>query len=345
VGVCGVCGARPGEAGAYALRGMPKANSASNRPFIGIDLGGTNIQIGVVDAAHKVIGESRKKTLADEGFEAVIGRLVGGVEKACADAGITVGDCAGLGIGAPSPVDPATGTVIHAVNLRWNNVPLADILRKHLGLPVFVGNDVDVAVFGEWRCGAGKGVNDLLGIWLGTGVGGGLILRGELYTGHFHSAGEIGHVTLIPNAAFGSRSLEQNCSRTSVARRLEFLIKANNPSMITELTGGDLGEIKSKVIAKAYEAGDKLTHAVVDDVAHLVGVAAASAVTLLSLPRVVIGGGLTEALGEAFVSRIRHSCRAAAFPPKAKAVDVVASKLEDNAGVIGSALLARERSE
>lgn len=320
---------------------MPKANA--NRPFVGIDLGGTNIQIGVVDPANKVVGESRKKTLADEGLDAVLGRIVSGVEKACADAGLAVSECAGLGIGAPSPIEPETGTVIHAVNLRWNNVPLADILRKKLGLPVVVGNDVDVAVFGEWKCGAGKGVEDLLGIWLGTGVGGGLIINGRLHTGHFHSGGEIGHVTLIPNAAFGSRTLEQNCSRTAVARRLEFLIKANNPSMITELTGGDLAEIKSKVIAKAYDAGDKLTHAVIDDAAHLVGIAAASAVTLLSLPRVVIGGGLTEALGEQFVARIRHSCRAAAFPPKAKNVDVVASKLEDNAGVIGSALLARER--
>ncbi len=324
---------------------MAKSNSSSNRPYIGIDLGGTNIQIGVVDSSNKVIGESRKKTLADEGFEAVMGRLTNGVEKACADAGIAVSECAGLGIGAPSPVDPEKGLVIHAVNLRWNDVPLADILKKRIGLPVAVGNDVDVAVFGEWKCGAGKGVDDLLGIWLGTGVGGGLIINGKLHTGHFHSGGEIGHITLIPNAAFGSRTLEQNCSRTSVARRLEFLIKANNPSIITELTGGDLSEIKSKIIAKAYEAGDKLTHAVVDDVAHLVGIAAASAVTLLSLPRVVIGGGLTEALGEPFVARIRHSCRAAAFPPKAKAVDVVASKLEDNAGVVGAALLARERLE
>jgi glucokinase len=320
---------------------MAKANSS--RPYIGIDLGGTNIQIGVVDASNKVVGESRKKTLADEGFDAVLGRIVAGVEKACADAGMAVTDCAGLGIGAPSPVDPETGVVIYAVNLRWNNVPLADILRKRLGVAVTVSNDVDVAVFGEWRCGAGKGVNDLLGIWLGTGVGGGLIINGRLHTGHFHSGGEIGHVTLIPNAAYGSRSLEQNCSRTAVARRLEFLIKANNPSIITELTGGDLTEIKSKVIAKAYEAGDKLTHAVIDDAAHLVGVAAASAVTLLSLPRVVIGGGLTEALGDPFVARVRHSCRAAAFPPKARTVEVLASKLEDNAGVIGAALLARER--
>jgi glucokinase len=325
------------------LLAMAKARSSSQRPFIGIDLGGTNIQIGVVDSSNKVIGESRKKTVADEGIDAVLERLVTGAQRACEDAGITLADCAGLGIGAPSPVDPSTGTVIHAVNLRWNDVPLADILSTRLKLPVYVGNDVDVAVYGEWRCGAGKGVEDLLGIWLGTGVGGGLILSGKLYTGHFHSGGEIGHITLIPNAAYGSRSLEQNCSRTSVVRRLEFLIRANHPSMLTEMTKGDLSQIRSKTIAKAYEAGDKLTHAVIDDVAHLVGVAAASVVTLLSLPRVVIGGGLTEALGEPFVARVRHSCRAAVFPPSVRAVDVVASRLEDNAGVVGSAILARER--
>ncbi|MBC7835387.1 MAG: ROK family protein [Phycisphaerales bacterium] len=325
--------------------------------YAGIDLGGTNIQIGVVDlskpASPEIVGRSKKKTLADQGMEKVLGRLIDGVRTACAQAGVEVADLEGLGIGAPSPVNPANGIVLEAVNLRWNDVPLADLLSERLTegagegrgakIPVVVDNDVNVAVYGEWRCGAGKGVSDLLGIWLGTGVGGGLIINDALYHGSQFTAGEIGHITLFPGAPVGLRSFEQCCSRTAVARRLEALVRSNHKSSLTEISGGKLHAIKSKMIAKAYSDGDKLTRAVVDDVAHLVGVAAASTVTLLGLPRVILGGGLTEAMGETFVEKVRQSTRANVFPARLRGVEVEASKLMDDAGVVGSALLAMER--
>jgi glucokinase len=128
-----------------------------------------------------------------------------------------------------------------------------------------------------------------------------------------------------------------------VVKRLEALIKSNYRSSLLEMADGDLAKVKSRLVARAYAEGDELVRTVVDEAAELIGLAAANAVTLLSLPRVILGGGLTEAVGEPFVKKVRQSCRDHAFPDRCKAVDVVASTLEDNAGLLGAALLARER--
>jgi glucokinase len=315
----------------------------SVKPVVGIDLGGTNVQIGVVGAEKKVVGAAKRKTKPDEGRDAVLARIVDGIEEACAQAKIRMGDLSGVGIGAPGAIDPESGVVIEAVNLRWNDVPLAKLLGDKVKAPVFVDNDVNVAVYGENKLGAGENARELLGVWLGTGIGGGLILNGSLYYGTFLTAGEIGHTILFPGVPLGSRSLEHNCSRTAVVDRIVRLIKANRKSVIPSLVDGDLEEVKSKTIAKAYQMGDELTMQVVDNAADLVGIAIANMVTVLSLGRVVLGGGLTEALGEPLVDRVKKSVRAHVFPEKCRQVKVVGTKLLDEAGVLGAALIAWER--
>jgi glucokinase len=313
------------------------------KPYVGIDLGGTNMQIGVVAASNAIIGRSRKKTLAQKGQANIIARIVEGVQHACAEARLNVSQLGGVGIGAPGAIDPAAGVVLEAVNLRWDNVPLAKILQAKLKVPVLVDNDVNVAVYGEWKAGAARGNRDVLGVWVGTGIGGGLVLHNHLYAGGFFTAGEIGHTILYPNAAMARRSLEQTCSRTAIADRLASLIRSNRKSKLMQLCAGDLTQIKSKMIAAAYSEGDKLVTEVLDEAAQLLGVAIANVVTLLSLPKVVVGGGLTEALGEPWVRKIRKSVRDTAFPARVQAVEVVASALEDDAGLLGAALLAREK--
>lgn len=316
----------------------------STKPVVGIDLGGTNVQIGIVNRDYKVIARAKRKTKPEEGRDKVLDRIADGVAEACEAAKISTVDLAGAGIGAPGAIDRGSGTVLEAVNLRWNNVALSELLGKKLGnKKVFVDNDVNAAVYGENKLGAGENARDLLGVWIGTGIGGGLILNGELYEGTFFTAGEIGHTTLFPGNPPGARSLEQACSRTSIVERLTKLIKSNRKSVITQLVEGDLSEIKSKTIAKAYEMGDELTLEVVENAANLVGIAIANVVTLLSIGRVVLGGGFTEALGGQFVDHVKRSVRAHVFPAKAHAVKVVGTKLADDAGVVGSALIAYER--
>jgi glucokinase len=310
---------------------------------VGVDLGGTNMQIGVVDPAAKVVASAKRKTKASEGQDAVVARLVEGIEEACESAKVKTSDLAAVGIGAPGVVDPKSGMVFEAVNLRWRDVPLGKILADRLKASVHIDNDVNVAVYGEYRLGAGERAPNLLGVWLGTGVGGGLIIDGKLHHGDFFSGGEIGHMTLFPGNPPGYRSFEQNCSRSAVVDSLVRLINTNHRSILPEIVEGDLSEIKSKAVARAYEAGDALTLEVVDTVAELIGVHIAGVVTLLSLGRVVLGGGLTEAIGEPLIERVRRTVRANVFPERARAVKVVGTKLLDDAGVLGSALLARER--
>lgn len=317
------------------------------KPFVGIDLGGTNIQFGVVSADLKLIGEAKRKTKAEEKLDGVLSRIEAGIEEACGEAGIETGDLGGIGIGAPGAVDPVKGIVLEAVNLRWDDVPLAEILTKRLKIKTYLDNDVNVAVYGENKLGAGKNAKNLLGVWVGTGIGGGLILNGELYYGQYLTAGEIGHTVLFPNLPRGIRSLEQNCSRTSIVDRLVKLIRANHKSKITGEVGDEFEKIKSRTLARYYREGekeDKLVIEVVDAAADLLGQSIGSVVTLLSLPRVVLGGGLTEALGPVFVERVERVVKEVAFPDACKKVDVVESSLEDNAGVFGAAMIAMERS-
>jgi len=311
---------------------------------VGVDLGGTNVQIGVVDPAGTILGRSKRKTNADDGQDTVLDRIAEGIEEACAQAKAPISDLAAIGIGAPGAVDPRAGVVLEAVNLRWERVALADELSKRLGPDVFVDNDVNAAVFGEARLGAGRGATDMIGAWVGTGVGGGLILNGRIFYGHFFTAGEIGHIIAHAGNAPSTRSVEHNCSRTTIVNRLVYLVKANRKSVLPELVNGKLDKIKSKTIAEAYSQGDELTREVVHDAADRLGVALAGVVTLLSLELVVLGGGLTEALGKPYVERVARSIRREVFPAKvAEHVRVQASELEDDAGVIGAGLIALHR--
>lgn len=316
------------------------------RPIVGIDLGGTNMQVGVVRfeaGAYRLLGRSKRKTKGDLGEAEVIERIAVAVERACAEAMITPADLAAVGLGAPGAVQPFTGVIHEAVNLRWNDLAIADRLRARLGVPIYLDNDVNVAIVGEHRLGAGRGARHLLGVWCGTGVGGGIIFDNRLHYGHFLTGGEIGHMHVLPNNPPGSRSLEHNCSRSAITDRIVKLIQANRKSILPSLTGGDLSRVKSSALGEAFRQGDELVREVVDDAAKLMGIHLAGLQTLLGFERIVLGGGLTEALGEPWVARVAEFVRKDTFPDEAKGVEVVATQLADDAGLVGAAVLACER--
>lgn len=310
---------------------------------VGVDLGGTHMQIGVVDAADRVAGRARRLTQAEQGRDAVIGRIVEGIEEACATAGARLADLAGVGVGAPGAIDVATGVVLEAPNLRWTNVPLARRLSDALGgLPVLLDNDVNVAVWGEHGLGAGAGAADLLGVWIGTGIGGGLILGGRLYQGGSGTAGEIGQMILFPGAPLGARTLEENCSRRQIIDRLVRLVRSNHPSSLLERLN-ETNSLTSADLAQAYTGGDDLTRRVLDEAADMLAVTIAGVVTLLGLRLVILGGGLSEELGQPFADRVAAAARPRVFPKALQSLEVRATTLADRAGLLGAALLARER--
>lgn len=319
-----------------------------NSPLVvGIDLGGTNMQIGVVDARNKLIGRSGKKTKAKEGADAVIRRIVRGTEEACEEAGVSLSDIAAVGIAAPGAIDIPRGVVLEAPNLRWYDFPLRDVLRSRMKRPVVVDNDVNGAVWGEFCLGAARphdrksGGGDALGVWVGTGVGGGLVIDGKLFYGEFFTAGEVGWCTLFPHGEKGRRTVEDFCSRTGMARSISLRLKKYPKSILYEITEGTGQITGSKQLSKAYRAGDELTRKVVHEAAELLGIAIANYITVLAMDTVVIGGGVTEALGEPYIKRIRSAFRKHVFPKRCADARLVMTALKDDAGIFGAALLAR----
>lgn len=315
---------------------------------VGIDLGGTNMQVGVVDARGRIIGREGKKTKSEEGQAEVINRIVRAVNQACDDARVTLKDIAAVGIAAPGAIDIPRGVVLEAPNLKWYDAPLRDILQKRLKRPVVVDNDVNGAVWGEFVLGAGKIARradgeggDVLGVWMGTGVGGGLVINGRLFYGEFFTAGEVGQTVLFPNGGPGRRTVEDFCSRTGISRTIQERIKKYPKSILHEITEGTGKITGSKQLARAYRHKDPLAVSVVDESADLLGVAVANWITVLALDTVIIGGGVTEALGAPYLARIRQSFKKHVFPKRCQKCRLVMTKLKDDAGLLGAALLAR----
>lgn len=310
---------------------------------VGVDLGGTNMQIGVVSAEGRVIGRAKRKTKAHEGRDTVIRRLVEGVARALDDAKTPHDRLVAVGVGAPSAVDFEKGLVIKAGNLGWEDVPLRDILAREFRCPVALDNDVNVAAWGEAQLGVARGRPNTLAVWVGTGVGAGLVLDGRLWRGPRHTAGEIGHVVLFPAGQPGMMTVEDICSRTGIVNALRRLLPMHPESVLHRLIAekaDETGSIGSSTIARAYEKDDELARKVVDRSAEFLGIAIANIVTMLSIDCVVLGGGVTEALGEAYVSRVRRSFERTVFPNVLRKTEVLASALNDDAGMLGAAMLA-----
>lgn len=310
-------------------------------PVIGIDLGGTHCQVGVVDDEGRIAGRARGQSQAAKGYRHVIDRIAQLVEEACDKAGINPDHIEALGIGAPGVIDAPSGTVVEAPNLQWTNAPLRDDLAARFNTPnVTVENDVNAAILGEWAYGAARGADHALGVWIGTGVGGGLILNGKLWRGPTGSGGEIGQTVLLPDAVLGRRKLEQTCSRAAIEHRLAKLLSTNHPSSLDKAY--EEGKpINAKAIADAYEQGDELVRRVVDESVDLLAVAVANALTLLGIELVVAGGGLTELMGGTLCKRLEDRARLEVFPPHNDRIRVLKTKLEDDAGLLGAAWAAR----
>lgn len=319
--------------------------SKSGGIYIGIDLGGTNITLGLVRAdSARVIERHKVKTAAQDGADAVLRRIVTATRDLLDQAGFSdVDRVGGLGIGAPGTVNVDTGVVRNAVNLCWPRYPLGRKLAAALKLPVVVDNDVNVGAWGEYMAGAGRGYDQMLAVFVGTGIGAGLVLDGRLYRGHFQTAGEIGQTVLMPHGSPGRRTLENHASRTAVVNIIRDLLLSNHRSSIARTVGGDMGKIRSRVLADAVAKGDPLAVQVVTHSAGYVGLSIANMVTMLSLPCVVLGGGLVEAMGGPYLKMVRDAFQHNVHPPELKACRLVQSRLGDDAGIVGAALLARER--
>jgi glucokinase len=309
--------------------------------WIGIDLGGTKVY-GVVHHGDKVKKDAKRKTPLAGGPAAVVETIVGVVDDLGGTDGIK-----GVGIGAPGPVDHEAGTVRQAPNLAgWqeDDIPLGSLVSKALGgLPVFVENDANVGTLAEHRAGAGRGETDMLGVWVGTGVGGGLILEGRLRRGGTGFAGEIGHTVVHPGGRLcgceGGGHLEAYAGRASMEREARDRAAHGPSNRLVELAGD--GRMTSSVWAKSLEERDPVAVELIDTAVVALGVGVANAVTLLDLDAVVVGGGLADRLGPIFVGRIEQAARQQIFA-KGSGARIVPAALGDQSGALGAALMAAD---
>jgi glucokinase len=316
---------------------------------IGMDLGGTKILAAVVDFKGNIVAEAKLKTRGEEGPDVVIGRIAETARQAVQVAGLDFSEVLGVGIGAPGPMDPETGIVYNPPNLAgWDTVPLGPRLSEALGVPVCLENDVNMGTLGEHALGAGQGVQDMVGIFVGTGVGGGLILGGKLHSGFRNAAAEVGHMIVMadgPACGCGKRGcLEALASRRAIERDIRLGIAAGRESIISKLSERKGGRLTSGALARALRKGDPLVTEVMGRAQWYLGLHAATIVNLIDPERIVFGGGVVEALGEEFLEPIRTTARQY-FMQQADAdkVGLVAAALGDHAAVLGAAVLVRQK--
>jgi len=308
----------------------------------GLDLGGTKIQAVVTDGEATVIGRARRETPRQGGPETVVGALAETLRAALDDAGVEPMGLAGIGVGAPGSIDVETGTVVQVANIEgWDTpFPLGPALAAEMGRAVTIGNDVNVAVEAERRFGAGRGFGSFLGVFWGTGVGGGIVMDGRQLVGR-GSAGEIGHVCSKPGGRRCNCGLdgcvEAYAGRGALEARARELAK-DRPTILFELMekrGRD--RLTSGVWVRALQAGDRVAEELIERAVQALGVGIGSAVTLLDVEAVVIGGGLGERLGSDWLARIEAAANEHTFfrePPVYRLAE-----LGDLGGAIGASLL------
>jgi glucokinase len=325
-------------------------------PYIlGLDLGGTNVRAAVMDRDGKQLGGGRAPSKAQEGVGRTVEQVALAAESALKEAGVGKEQVAGLGMGVPGHIDPQGQTILWAPNFfaedgkPYRNVAFAQPVSERVGLPTLMGNDANVAALGEFRFGAGKGgqVRNLVMLTLGTGIGGGIILDGRLWTGATGGAGEIGHIIIAAGqrggaSAFGS--LESMGQISAITERAARKISLGRKSLLADRVNYDWHLLTPKDIAKAAAEGDPVALETFEETGYYVGLGIASIVNLLNPEMVVVGGGVAQA-GDLILEPIRRSARANAIKTMIDVCPIVPATLGDDAGIFGGASLVLDTLE
>ena len=309
------------------------------RYVVGIDLGGTNIVAGTVaEDGSELLGLVSEPTLADQGGDAVIARMIKLARASMAQA--KGKEIVGVGIGSPGPLDTKKGIVLLTPNLGWTNMPLRDRIAEGVNLPAVLDNDANCAIYGEWWRGAARGVQDVVGLTIGTGIGGGIVIGGEIYHGASDAAGEIGHMTINANGRrcncgnYGC--LEAYASGPAIAARAVEGIAAGEKTGLPQYVGGDLSKITAQVVYEAANDGDPYALTVVRETAELLGAGVASIVNIFNPEVVVICGGVTQA-GDRLFEPLTTEVHRRAFKPAWEVCRILPGSLTGTAGVYGAA--------
>ncbi len=310
----------------------------------GVDLGGTKIYSLVATAEGRVLGSDRRLTEAASGPDAVVERIAASVQAALEAAGATIEDIEGLGISSPGPCDPARGVVTDAPNLPgFHNIPLTELVSEKLGAPAILENDAAAAAYGECRFGAGRGFQHILYVTLGTGIGGGIIIDGKLYSGASGAAGEVGHIILVedgPLCNCGMRGcLEALSSGPAIVRDAARAMKEGRAPLLAEIVGQ--GRITAEQVHEAAVKGDAACRAVIERAGRYLGLGLVSLLNCFDPQALILGGGLIH-LGDRYLGTALAITKGA-FPQIVKDLTISIAELGDGAGALGAAALLQDR--
>ncbi len=311
--------------------------------LVGVDLGGTNIVAGALaEDGSDLLALRSEPTRADQGADAVVDRMARMIEAVIAETMAQTGakrdDVIGIGVGSPGPLDRERGIVVTTPNLGWTNFPLRDAIQERTRLPVRIDNDANCATLGEWWLGAARGANNVIGMTIGTGIGGGIIIGGRLYHGASDVAGEIGHATIDITGRrckcgnYGC--LEAYASGPSIADRAREAVSGDDNAMMIRMAGGDPGRITAATVYEAAKKGDDTALDVVRETSRFLGAGIANLLNIFNPDVVVIAGGVTQA-GDTLFAPLRREVRKRAFKPAVEACQIVPGVLTA-AGVVGA---------
>ena len=315
--------------------------------WVGFDLGGTKMLATVFDEKFKPLGRKRRKTKGAEGVAAGLERVMKTIDEALEEAKISPSQLSGIGVGLPGPLDLDKGIIIESANLGWKNVKLQQLLTEKYDCPATLANDVDAGTFGEFRFGAGKRGRCVLGVFPGTGIGGGLVYEGKIFRGKTTSCMEIGHMMVDPRGRIcgcGRRGcLETVASRLAIAADVAMAAYRGETPVIFEAAGTNLDDIRSSLLADAVKAGDKVVERIIRNAAKRIGEAIANVSNLLAPDIVILGGGLVEALKDIFLDEVRGVVSKNVMDSFSKSIEIEVASLGDDAGVMGAAALIAEK--
>lgn len=310
---------------------------------IGFDLGGTKMLSAVVNRDNEILEKSKIKTKAQDGVETVYSRIVKNIHQVLEHNNLSKEDIGGIGIAVPGPIDPMEGVILDTPNLAFKNFPIKKKLEADVGIPVFLENDVNAGLYGEFIAGAAKGYNHVVGVFPGTGIGGALILNGGLYRGAGGNAGEFGHIIINtdgPLCGCGRWGcVEAHASKSAMNRETMVLASKGALTGCLGEFGTDIKKYKSSFYAAAVEENNQDVIRIIKRSARFLGVAIANAVNLLNPELIVLGGGLVEKLGEMYVSEVEASMHEHAMPDLVDKVEIHEASLGDDAVFYGAANL------
>jgi glucokinase len=319
------------------------------KPFVGVDLGGTNLRAAVVDTTSgRVLAQQRCLTQAHEGQAAVTARMTALIETAMAESGCTAEQLGGLGVGVPGTPDIETGLVRFLTNLpgQWRDVPLAALLSERLGLAAVLINDVRAVTLAEWRFGAGRGADTLACLAIGTGIGGGLVVKGRLHLGLGGTAGEFGHQVVDahgPPCGCGGRGcLELYASGPAIAAQAAKAVLHGHTTRLGPLCGYDLNRLTAQVVVEAAAEGDAAALDILARAGQYLGIAVANIITAVSPEKILFGGGVGLS-GDWLIDHVRRVIVERVHVVDVSQVRLVRAALGDEAGPIGAAVWAQQR--